>query len=302
MGPRRPGRPDRHSRWACARLVKASAALVAECDADGRTRLPVQRSQAPLILRRTAEAVYLVGGAAGPLGGDVLELRIEVREGATLRLRTAAAAVALPGRDGRESLLSVTVTVAAEARLEYLPEPTIAANGARHRTDIRVDLAAGAALVLRDELILGRHGERGGACRTRLRANLAGRPLLRHELDVSGTDEVSLGPAVLAGHRTAGSLLCVDPEWADPERADPERAGSENGPGRAGPDGAAPAWAARLAGELPSGYGPGVAVMPLAGPAVLVTALAGDALTLRRRLCLPVPVPAPAQVRIEAVG
>ena len=38
------------------------------------------------------------------------------------------------------------------------------------------------------------------------------------------------------------------------------------------------------AGEMPSGYAPDVAVMPLAGPAVLVTALAGDALTLRQRL------------------
>jgi len=283
--------------------VKASAALVAERGADGTTRLPVQRSQAPLILRRTAEAVYLVGGAAGPLGGDVLELRIEVREGAALRLRTAAAAVALPGRDGRESLLSVTITVAAGARLEYLPEPTIAAGGARHRTDIRVDLAAGAALVLRDEVILGRHGERGGACRTRLRADLAGRPLLRHELDVSGTDEVSLGPAVLAGHRTAGSLLCVDPEWADPEWAGPDGAGLA----RVGPDGAGLARAGLdragwPIGERPSGSGPGVTVMPLAGPAVLVNALAGDALTLRRRLCLQALAPAEAQVRTGATG
>jgi urease accessory protein len=78
--------------------VRASAALVAELGADGSTRLPVQRSQAPLILRRTPEAVYLVGGAAGPLGGDVLELQIEVREGATLRLRTAAAAVTAGSR------------------------------------------------------------------------------------------------------------------------------------------------------------------------------------------------------------
>ncbi len=293
--------------------MKASAALVAERGADGTTRLPVQRSQAPLILRRTAEAVYLVGGAAGPLGGDVLELRIEVREGAALRLRTAAAAVALPGRDGRESLLSVTITVAAGARLEYLPEPTIAAGGARHRTDIRVDLAAGAALVLRDEVILGRHGERGGACRTRLRADLAGRPLLRHELDVSGTDEVSLGPAVLAGHRTAGSLLCVEPEWAEPDgtgpgwagldRAGLDRAGLDGtGPGWAGLDRAGPGRAGRPIGELPSGYEPGVTVMPLAGPAVLVNALAGDALTLRRRLCLQALVPAPAQVRSGARG
>jgi len=50
--------------------VRASATLVAEPGADGATRLPVLRSQAPLILRQTPEAVYLVGGAAGPLGGD----------------------------------------------------------------------------------------------------------------------------------------------------------------------------------------------------------------------------------------
>jgi urease accessory protein len=199
--------------------------------------------------------VYLVGGAAGPLGGDVLDLRIDVRAGATLRLRAVAASVALPGRDGRESVLEVTATVAAGARLEFLPEPTVAAAGARHRTEMRVRLAAGAALVLRDEVILGRHGERGGSCRTRLHVDLAGRPLLRHELDVSGTEDASLGPAVLAGHRAVGSLLCVEP-----------------------------AWAARPADQLPAGYGPGVAVMPLAGPAVLVTALADDALTLRQRL------------------
>lgn len=236
--------------------MRASAALVAELGADGSTRLPVQRSQAPLILRQTPEAVYLVGGAAGPLGGDVLELQIEVREGATLRLRTAAAAVALPGHDGRESVLSVTLTVAAGARLDYLPEPTVAAAGARHRTDIRADLAAGAALVLRDEVVLGRYGERGGSCRTRLRVDLAGAPLLRHDLDVSGTDEVSLGPAVLAGCRTAGSLLWVAPDGL-------------------------------TAGQMPSGCTAGVALMPLAGPAVLVTALAEDARTLRQRLRLP---------------
>ncbi len=281
--------------------MKASAAVVAERGADGTLRLPVQRSQAPLVLRRTAEAVYVVGGAAGPLGGDVLELRIEVREGATLRLRTAAAAVALPGRDGEESVLSVTVAVATGARLEYLPEPTVAANGARHRTEIRVDLATGAALVLRDEVILGRYGERGGACRTRLRVDLAGVPLLRHELDVSGTDEVSLGPAVLAGHRTAGSLLCVEPDWVEPDWVEPDWVEPDwvepdwVEPDWAEPDSVEPGWVALPAGEIPSGYGPGVAVMPLAGPAVLVTALAGDALTLRQRLRLPASVPAPAR-------
>ena len=233
------------------------AELVAEPGPGGTVRLPVQRSQAPLILHRTADAVYLVGGAAGPLGGDTLELRIEVRAGATLRLRTVAAAVALPGRYGQESLLTVTATVGAGARLEYLPEPTVAADRARHRTEVAVDLAEDATLVLRDEVVLGRHGEQGGSCRTRLRVDRAGRPLLRHELAVDGADPAARGPAVLAGHRAAGTLVTVEPDVADV---------NDVTEGRVDP------------------LGPWVAVMPLAGPGVLVTALAHDTWTLRRRL------------------
>jgi urease accessory protein len=229
--------------------VAASAAVVAAADAGGVTRLPVLRSQAPLVLRRTPDAVYLVGGAAGPIGGDSLELRIDVRDGAALRVRTAAAAVALPGPDGRESVLTVTATVGRGGRLEYLPEPVVVCAGARHATIIRVTLAEGASLLLRDELILGRHGEQGGASRTSLVADYAGRPLLRHALDVSGTDPVSLGPAILAGHRAAGTLLHVDPARTPNPGGDAE-----------------------------------VAVMPLAGPGILVTALAHDAVTLRQRL------------------
>jgi urease accessory protein len=246
--------------------LRASAELVAERGPGGGLRLPVLRSQAPLILRRTADAVYLASGAAGPLGGDTLELRIEVRAGATLRLRTVAAAVALPGRYGQESRLTVTATVGAGACLEYLPEPTVAADGARHRTDVSVQLAAAASLVVRDEVLLGRYGERGGACRTRLAVDRASgpgwRPLLRHELDISGTDPADLGPAVLAGHRAAGTLLTVDPDEAGVP-------GESDGVG---------------AFSVQDGMEPWVAVMPLAGPAVLVTALAHDTRTLRRRL------------------
>jgi urease accessory protein len=211
----------------------------------------VLASQVPLVLRRTPSAVYLVGGAAGPIGGDLLTLTISVGPGAFLRLRTAAASIALPGLDGRESQLRVTVTVAAGGRLEYLPEPVVVAAGARHATLVTATLEAGASLLMRDELLLGRHGETGGTVRSVLRADYAGRPLLRHAVEVSGADPVSGGPALLAGHRGFGTLLLAGP--GQPVPALPE-------PGLA------------------------VAALPLAGPGVLVTALAHDAVTLRRRL------------------
>jgi urease accessory protein len=245
--------------------VTAEAAIVAAFDAaSGSTRLPVLRSQVPLVLRRTPDAVYLVGGAAGPIGGDLLDLRIDVLAGAFLRVRTAAASIALPGPDGLESVLTVTVSVGPGAVFEYLPEPVVVSAGARHATIIRVTLAEGASLLLRDELLLGRHGEAGGAARSVLRVDYAGRPLLRQALEVCGTDSTSLGPAVLAGHRAVGNLLRVGPEVG---------AGV----------GASQADQVAYADTT-------VAVMPLAGPGVLITALANDAVALRHRLT-PSPYP-----------
>jgi urease accessory protein len=257
--------------------IQASASIVAVAGTDGVMRLPVLSSQVPLVLRRTPDAVYVVGGAAGPIGGDELALRISVGAGAFLRVRTAAASIALPGPDGLESVLRVTVDVATGGRLEYLPEPVVVSAGARHATIIRVTLAEGASLLLRDEVLLGRHGEAGGASRTELRVSYAGRPLLRQSLEVSGTDTADLGPAVLAGHRGAGTLLHVDPAL------DSRPIGASNPPAAVADQttvasAAAAAWAAGVAGQ------PTVAVMRLAGPAILVTALANDAVTLRRRL------------------
>jgi len=123
-----------------------------------------------------------------------------------------------------------------------------------------VTLAEGASLVLRDEVLLGRHGEDGGTARSALRVDYAGRPLLRQALEVSGTDPALLGPAVLAGHRAVGSLLRVSAETDRDPRPRP----------------------VPVAGDSPE-----VAVMALAGQGVLITALAHDAVTLRRRLGQP---------------
>lgn len=195
--------------------------------------------------------MYLVGGAAGPLGGDRLRLEIEVRPGAVLRLRSVAAAVALPGPVGGASTLDIVATVAPGGLLDVAPEPLVAAAGARHTTRVRVDLADGAGLRWREVLVCGRHGEGPGYTRTELTVRHAGRPLLAHALSVGVGAPGWASPAVLGTARAAGTLLYAGTEV-------------EHAP--------------------PAGAGPDVSVAVLAAPGVLVTAVAADALTLARLL------------------
>ncbi|MFB4315463.1 urease accessory protein UreD [Actinomadura sp. 21ATH] len=228
------------------RAYTARAAVTAERGADGRTRLPLLRSDGPLALREAAGAVYLVGAAAGPLGGDDLEIDIEVRAGASLAVRSAATSVALPGAG--ESRLTVRADVAAGGRLDFAPEPAVAAAGCRHRSSARITLAEGAALRWYEELVLGRHGEPPGRHASRFDVTFGGVPLLRHELCLD--DPAVYGsPAVLGGARAAGSVLLAGAGLPREPRT-----------------------------------GDGVAVLPLAGPGVLITAVAADSAALRRRL------------------
>ena len=145
--------------------MRATARVVAEADGRGGTRLSTLAGQAPLLLRRTGArdgapaSVHLVGGAAGPLGGDELACSVDVRAGAVLRMDSAAASVALPGPAGGESRLDVAARIDAGGVLHWAPQPLIAARGARHRATARVELAAAARLLWREEFVLGRFGE-----------------------------------------------------------------------------------------------------------------------------------------------
>ncbi|MEU9860256.1 urease accessory protein UreD [Streptomyces sp. NPDC047971] len=235
--------------------LRATARIVA--DADGG--LPLLESDGPLALRRTRVTgpytrVTVVGAMSAPLGGDRLAIETEVRDGARLLVDSAAATVALPGRADVPATYDIRLTVGDDAVLRWLPEQLVSARGSDLRMRTTVELAPTARLVLREEQILGRHGEETGTLVTRLTVRRAGRPLLDQELAygpgaVGGWD----GGAVLAGHRATGQLLVVDPEFADK-----------------------PVEPRTLAGNA--------VLAPLAGPAALVTVVADDALRLRRTL------------------
>ncbi len=244
--------------------VSAAARVVAAPDGRGGTALPVLHGDGPLAVRRTrsetpGEArVMLVGAMSGPLGGDRLALRADVATGARLAVGSAAATLSLPGHRGGPATYDLRLTVADGAGLRWLPEPLIATAGSALEMSTRVRLEGGARLVLREEQVLGRAGEEPGDLVGRLDVTLDGRPLLVQELAFGPGAPHGAGPAVLDGHRAVGQLLVVDPAYRD-----------------------RPCPARRLAGDPSAGQ---AVLTPLAGPAALVTAVAADALRLRRLL------------------
>ncbi len=182
----------------------------------GATVLAELRGEPPLLPRVTGSPgapvaeVHLVGGAAGPLGGDELVLDVEVGPGASLVLRTVAATVALPGPNGLTSTTTVRARVAEGGRLAYLPEPVVAAAGCDHRMTTTVELADGAHLLWREELVCGRYGEQCGDMVLRTTVRRERTTVYRQDLAVGPSAPQWAGPAGLAGNRTCGTVVILD--------------------------------------------------------------------------------------------
>ncbi|MFD0487516.1 urease accessory protein [Saccharopolyspora erythraea NRRL 2338] len=230
---------------------------------DGVTVLPLLRSDGPFHLRQlrnhgSQARVCVVSAMSAPLGGDRLAIDVSVEAGAQLEITTAAATLALRGATTDHATYDVTLTVGEQATLYWLPQPLISTRGSNLRQTYTVDLAPTARLILREELILGRAHEPPGDLSSHLTVHRDGRPLLAQHTTFGSTAPGWDGPAVLGEHRATGQILIVDPAFAN---APP---------------------ATRLLGDEPAN-GEGI-VAPLAGPAVLATALAPTATPLRHLL------------------
>jgi urease accessory protein len=163
------------------------------------------------VLRSTPDALYLVGGAGGPLGGDDLALDVAVGAGACLAVRSAAATLAQPGADRSPSRMTVRVCVEEGASLYWRPEPLVSVRGSDHLVDTTVSLSASVRLRLVDELVLGRAGEDPGRLRVRCRVERKGAPLLAHDLDLGAGSPGWDGAAILGNARAVVSALVVGP-------------------------------------------------------------------------------------------
>lgn len=248
--------------------MRAEAVVEVE-QRGGRSVCARLRSEPPITLRRTGDGVvHQVGSGAGPIGGDELVLRVRVGPGASLTLRTVAAAIVLPGPTGAPSHVLLDADVADGGHLAVLPEPQVIAAGADHEVRTRVRLGVGATLTWRDESVFGRHGEVGGSLLHRLRVDRGEVPLVRTDVAAGPRWPDSPGPAGLDGARCLGTLLVV----GDPNR---EPVGDVRQEGPTSPTGSGSADGVRAG------------AMELAPGITLVTALADTAGAVRRGLDRP---------------
>ena len=128
--------------------------------------------------------VGLVATTALLLGGDHIEIQVEVGPGAWLEVVETAGTVAYDA-DGASSSWTVRIDIAENGALVWAGEPFVVAAGSNvHRQSI-VQLAAGAVACLRDTVVLGRSGEVGGSVVSTLSAHRAGALLLADTLDLS---------------------------------------------------------------------------------------------------------------------
>jgi urease accessory protein len=160
--------------------MRSRVEIVADVADDGTPLFARLCADGALAVRRTGPArVHLVGTAAGPLDGDVVEVDVAVRAGALLTVEGVAATIALPGIGQVPATWTVTADVAAGGGLVCVPQPLVVCAGARLLTRMSVTLAGDASLDLVEQVVLGRFGEPGGDWTGRILADVDGAPVLR---------------------------------------------------------------------------------------------------------------------------
>ncbi|GAB3857858.1 hypothetical protein GCM10028801_16930 [Nocardioides maradonensis] len=135
-----------------------------------------------LVPRLTAPGeVALVASRALLLGGDHLELQIEVGEGERLLVRDVAAMVAYDGGRSAASY-DVSISVGRGATLIWDALPLVLSDGADVRRSLTAECAEGARMIVRDTLRFGRTAQRGGRLSCTTRIDHVGRPVVAEDL------------------------------------------------------------------------------------------------------------------------
>ena len=197
---------------------------------DGRSRLSVrsgnrigtayQRTPCRILFPRTDFAgslqAVLLNTAGGLTGGDRLRQEIIVESGASATVTSQAAERIYRSDDG-VAAIDTKLTVCDGARLEWLPQETIAFDESGLSRTTRLELTGTSRALALEWLVLGRkaHGEvvRRARIADRWRVHRDGRLIWADGLRLEGAVRAIVdSPSQLAGSTALATLLCAAPD------------------------------------------------------------------------------------------
>lgn len=196
---------------------------------DGRTRLAWRKQRGPLAVQRPFHPegevchLYLLHPPGGVVGGDRLEIGVDVAADAHALLTTPGA-TKFYRSGGDEALQHQRLNVADGATLEWFPQENIFFPGARAALKTQIELHGAARFMGWEIQCLGRPANRepfaGGELSLQLQLRRDGRPLLLERLMVDDATGLN-GAAALRGHPVTATFVAsgVDVAQRDHVRA-----------------------------------------------------------------------------------
>lgn len=205
-------------RLAFRRRGAVTAARTLYQEGSAKVRMPVAFAQPP-------EAI-LINTAGGLAGGDRFSTEVALEPQAALVVTTQACERVYRSL-GAPAEVEAAISLAADARLDWLPQETILFDRGRLRRRLDADLAPGAALLAVEAVLFGRlaMGEvvRTGAFHDRWRIRRDGRLVFADDLRFEGDIAAQLArPSVLGGCRAMATVILVSDDaeqWLEPVRA-----------------------------------------------------------------------------------
>jgi urease accessory protein len=160
---------------------------------------------APRLISRDTVRAQVALAAAGMvlLGGDHVHIEIDVGPGCTLEIEDVGGTVAYPGA---RSSWTLEARIGAGGTLSWNGLPFVVTDGADVERHSSVTLESDSRAVIRETLVLGRHGEHGGRLLSALSVVDTDGPLLIERLEADGS---APEPGVLGGNRVLDAVIAV---------------------------------------------------------------------------------------------
>jgi urease accessory protein len=160
---------------------------------------------APRLISRDATHAHVAVTAAGMvlLGGDHIDVSIDIGPASTLEIEDVGGTVAYPGAP---SSWTLDVRIGAGATLLWNGLPFVVTDGADVERRSTLFLGSDARAVIRETLVLGRHGERGGRLVSAVTATESDGPLLVERLEADGGFPQ---PGVLGSNRVIDAVTAI---------------------------------------------------------------------------------------------